>query len=131
MYSVTQVKKDDMSQGIAQCAVQLESAIYINRVNLNIEDTEEEETLGRAFRVVTDAERFHFLRVLTMNSGDTIRLEVLQEMTIGYRMEGWQDRVEAILGNIVWLLQEVEKPVNDVVVDSPRVQKGEVTGRIR
>ena len=128
MYSVTQVKKDDMSQGIAQCAVQLESAIYINRVNLNIEDTEEEETLGRAFRVVTDAERFHFLRVLTMNSGDTIRLEVSQEMTIGYRMEG---RVEVILGNIVWLLQEAEKPVNDVVVDSPREQKGEVTGGIR
>ena len=34
MGGVTEVKKDDTNQGIAQCAVLLESAIYVNRVNL-------------------------------------------------------------------------------------------------
>lgn len=77
--SVTEVKNDNIDQGIAQCAVQLESAIYVNEVNLNVE----EEKTRKAFGVVTDAERFHFLKVLTANDGDTIRLEVSPQMTVG------------------------------------------------
>ena len=103
---VTEVKKDDMEQGIAQCAIQLESVVdnYRKRKAEEIEEVNQGRP-GRAFGIVTDAEKFIFLKCLTSDEG-IIGLEVSQHVSIDYRIEGWQDTVKLILGNIVWLLGE-------------------------
>ena len=103
---VTEVKKDDIEQGIAQCAVQLESVIdnYRKRRAKEIEEVNQDRP-RRAFGIVTDAEKFVFLKCLISDEG-RIGLEVSPHVTIDYRTESWKDRVKLILGNIVWLLGE-------------------------
>ena len=103
---VTEVKNNNFEQGIAQCAIQLESVIdkYRKRKAEEIEEVNQGRP-ERAFGIVTDAEKFVFLKCLISDEG-IIGLEVSQHVSIDYRIEGWQDTVKRILGNIVWLLGE-------------------------
>ena len=110
---VTEVKKDDVSQGIAQCVVQLQSVITRKRKV----DEEEQESPRTAFGIVTDAEKFFFLKCVD-NEGKTT-LEMSKRVIIDYNAENWEDQVNPILGNIVWLLAEAQKSPSN----SPRETK--------
>lgn len=105
---VTEVKKRDLSKGIAQCVIQLESVITRKRKV----DEKEQESPGTAFGIVTDAECFIFPKCLVDNEG-IISLETSKIVTINYNKD-WQDDVKEILGNIVWLLAEVQKLPSNV-----------------
>jgi len=114
---VTEVKKDDMTQGVAQCVVQLESVIITRKRQV---DEGERDYPQKAFGIVSDAEKFLFLKCLVDSEG-SISLEISPRVTVDYHAENLEDRVKQVLGNIVWLLSEVQKPPGNV--DSQRETK--------
>lgn len=108
---VTEVTKDDISQGIAQCAVQLESAVFSRKRKAEGIKEQQKETLARAFGIVTDAQSFIFVKC-SMNERN-ISLEVSPSMVIDYRCKNWQDQAIDILRVIVWLLMEARVPLGE------------------
>ena len=118
-----------MCQSIAQCAIQLESLCAIqlepvidNHRKRKAKEMEEKQTLARAFGIVTDAEKFVFLKYW-MNGEGNMGLEVSPSVKIDYQAKNWQDMAKDILGNILWLLEEAQKPANEAGVVSEKEKK--------
>ncbi|RIA96160.1 hypothetical protein C1645_872229 [Glomus cerebriforme] len=83
-YLVAGVKDEDFYKGIAQNAVQLESALS-NRKRKASEMEEGDVFTRKTFGIITDAEKWYFMEYL-------------------------QAKVERVLGHIAWLLEEAQKP---------------------
>jgi hypothetical protein len=107
---VTVVKKDDFVKGVAQCAVQLESSLSNRKRKAN--EMEEEQTFGRVFGIVTDAEKFYFMEC-SMDDQDRPSFKLSEPVVVVYNDENLQSKVEKVLGHIVWLLEEAQKPDSD------------------
>ena len=67
-------KKDDFVKGVAQCAVQLESSLSNRKRKLD--EMDEEQTFGRVFGIVTDAEKFYFMEC-SMDDQDRPKLQTI------------------------------------------------------
>jgi len=105
---VTEVKDEDFKQGIAQNVVQLESCLTTRKRKASeIEDVESPP--GRAFGIISDAEKFYFLECRINGDGKTT-FKLSESVIIDYRSEFMKDMVAKVLGHIGWLLEEVEKP---------------------
>jgi hypothetical protein len=107
---VTEVKKDDFVKGVAQCAVQLESSLS-NRKR-KADEMEEKQAFGRVFGIVTDAEKFYFMEC-SMDDQDRPSFKLSEPVVVVYNDENLQAKVEKVLGHIVWLLEEAQKPDSD------------------
>ncbi|PKC64282.1 hypothetical protein RhiirA1_222738 [Rhizophagus irregularis] len=122
---VTEVKKDDFVKGVAQCAVQLESSLSYRKRKA---DEMEERTFGRVFGIVTDAEKFYFMEC-SMDDQDRPSFKLSKPVTVVYEDNDLQTKVEKVLGHIVWLLEEAQKPDSALDVkerEIKRVRSGEL-----
>jgi hypothetical protein len=115
---VTEVKDEDFLKGIAQNAVQLESALS-NRKRKASEISEEGAFVGKTFGIVTDAEKWYFLEC-SLGDQDKLRFKLLKPVIVVYGNEGMERDVERVLGHIAWLLEETQKPDSALDVDKER-----------
>jgi len=107
---VTEVKDEDIFKGIAQNAVQLESALS-NRKCKASEMEEGDVFTGKTFGIITDAKEWYFMECLYIEGKPSFKLS--EPVTVVYKDEDLQDKVEKVLGHIAWLLEEAQKPDSD------------------
>ncbi len=105
---VTEVKDEDFFKGIAQNAVQLESALT-NRKRKASEMDEEGVFVGKVFGIVTDAKEWYFLEC-SLDDQERPRFKLSKPLVVVYENEDMEAMVERVLGHIAWLLEEVQKP---------------------
>jgi hypothetical protein len=87
------------------------------------DEIEEEQSFGRVFGIVTDAEKFYFMEC-TMDDQDRPSFKLSKQVIVDYNDENLQTKVEKVLGHIVWLLDEAQKPAEAFQSDEqPRVIK--------
>ncbi|KAF9922559.1 hypothetical protein BGZ67_010386 [Mortierella alpina] len=114
---VTEVKKDDFRQGVAQNIVQLESALTEKKRKRETFDIDGEEVpprKQRAYGIVTDSAEWAFLQC-TLHEDETVsyRMSKLDEV-LNFRGK-WQEDAKVVLGKIVWLWSRMveEIPARD------------------
>ncbi|PKK42841.1 hypothetical protein RhiirC2_722784, partial [Rhizophagus irregularis] len=105
---VTEVKDEDFFKGIAQNAVQLESALS-NRKRKANEMEEESVFVGKVFGIITDAEKWYFMEC-SLDDQDRLRFKLSEPIVVVYKDENMENMVRKVLGHIAWLLEEVQKP---------------------
>ena len=108
---VTEVKDEDFYKGIAQNAVQLESALT-NRKRKASEMEEESVFTGKTFGIITDAKEWYFMEC-SLDDQDRLRFKLSKPVTVVYDSKNMGENVERVLGHIAWLLEEVQKPDSD------------------
>ena len=107
---MTEVKDEDFYKGIAQNAVQLESALS-NRKSKASEMEEGNVFTGKTFGIITDAEKWYFMECSYNEGKPSFKLS--EPVTVVYKDENMQAKVERVLGHIAWLLEEAQKPDSD------------------
>ena len=115
---VTEVKDEDFYKGIAQIAVQLESALS-NRKRKASDISEESAFVGKTFGIVTDAEKWYFMEC-SLDDQDRLRFKLSKPVVVVYGTESTESNVERVLGHIAWLLEEAQKPDSALDVDKER-----------
>uniref|UniRef100_A0A1D1YXI6 Transcription initiation factor TFIID subunit taf73 n=1 Tax=Anthurium amnicola TaxID=1678845 RepID=A0A1D1YXI6_9ARAE len=102
---VTEVKKDDFVKGVAQCAVQLESALSNRKRKANEMEEEKNVFAGKTFGIVTDAEKWYFMEC-SLDDQDRLKFQLSKPVFVVYDSKNVEDMVEEALSRIVWLLEE-------------------------
>lgn len=102
---VTEVKRDDFKQGVAQNLVQLESALTLRkrkREMYDVDGNEEPRRKQRAYGIVTDSVEWAFIEC-TLHEDETVsyRMSKLKEK-LNYDKD-WQVEAKSVLEKIVWL----------------------------
>jgi hypothetical protein len=127
---VTEVKDEDIFKGIAQNAVQLESALS-NRKRKASEMKEEKVFTGKTFGIITDAKEWYFMEC-SLDDQDKLAFKLSKPLTVVYDSKNMGDNVERVLGHIAWLLEEVQKPDSALDVkerEIKRVRSGDLVGK--
>jgi hypothetical protein len=118
---VTEVKDEDFFKGIAQNAVQLESALS-NRKRKASEMEEDSVFVGKVFGIVTDAEKWYFLEC-SLDGQDRLRFKLSEPVVVVYKDENMGNMVRKVLGHIAWLLEEVQKPDSALDVTEREIKR--------
>ena len=80
---------------------------------------EDDETFaGRAFGIISDAEKFYFLECRLDGDGKA-SFKLSESILVTYNSTCMKNTVAEVLGQIGWLLEEAEKPESPL----PRVKK--------
>ncbi|KAF7730262.1 hypothetical protein EC973_002505 [Apophysomyces ossiformis] len=104
---VTEVKKEDFNQGVAQNVVQLESALTQRKRKRTRDDDDggENETCPvKSYRIVTDSKEWIFIEC-TMDEDESVfyRVSRLPEVIV-YRGHNWEDQCTTVFRKLVWLI---------------------------
>ena len=102
---MTEVKDEDFYKGIAQNAVQLESALT-NRKRKASEMEEESVFTGKTFGIITDAKEWYFMEC-SLDDQDRLRFKLSEPVVVVYKDENMENMVRKVLGYIAWLLEEM------------------------
>ena len=70
--------------------------------------------------IVTDAEKWYFMECTLENERKPV-FKLSKPLFVAYEDEGMKDMAEKVLGHILWLLEEAQKPVK-----AKRVRSGEL-----
>ena len=112
-----EVKKDDFKQGFAQATVQMESSLSRKRKANEIDD---EYDMDKVWGIVTDAEKWYFMECTLENERKPV-FKLSKPLFVAYEDEGMKDMAEKILGHILWLLEEAQKPVKALEESRSRI----------
>ena len=118
--NVTEVKDQKFKKGIAQNAVQIETALS-NRKRKFDEMTSGEIFRDKVIGIITDAEKWYFLECFYDHEKPKFKLS--DSMIVSYNTDKMESDVKTVLGRISWLLEEVQKPVDDLQTEDVRDKK--------
>lgn len=99
---VTEVKKENFPQGVAQNIVQLEAALTTKKRKRGTYEIDGEEDSLKSYGIVTDASQWLLLEC-TLHGDETVtyRMKSL-ERTVNYEGK-WQEDVRFVFERLVWL----------------------------
>ena len=117
---MTEVKDQKFKKGIAQNAVQIETALS-NRKRKFDEMTSGEIFRDKVIGIITDAEKWYFLECFYDHEKPKFKLS--DSMIVSYNTDKMESDVKIVLGRISWLLEEVQKPVDDLQTEDVRDKK--------
>ncbi|KAK3804974.1 MAG: hypothetical protein JOS17DRAFT_769047, partial [Linnemannia elongata] len=110
---VTEVKKEDFKQGLAQNIVQLESTLTAKKRKREVYEVDGEEEPPRKLRsygVVTDASGWFFVEC-TMDENDLVSYRVAElPEQVNFKMD-WRRDVETVFGKLVWLWTRMKEEI--------------------
>ncbi|RIA80856.1 hypothetical protein C1645_881931 [Glomus cerebriforme] len=69
------------------------------------------QDVDRVFGIVTDASEWYFMECSLDNEGKP-SFKLSEPVTIVYKDDNLQAKVKKVLGHIVWILEEAQKPVD-------------------
>ena len=78
--------------------------------------------MDKVWGIVTDAEKWYFMECSLDNEGKP-SFKLSEPVIVEYNDENMQIKVEKVLGHIVWLLDEAQKPDSSLGVDEEKVVK--------
>ncbi|KAI7815730.1 hypothetical protein BC939DRAFT_97045 [Gamsiella multidivaricata] len=111
---VTEVKKEDFNQGVAQNIVQLESALTLKkrkRERYEIDGEEEPPRKLKSYGIVTDASQWMFIEC-TMHEDDAVVYRMTElERTLNYHGK-WQDDAKFVFERLVWLWSKMRDEIS-------------------
>ncbi|EXX70886.1 hypothetical protein RirG_083340 [Rhizophagus irregularis DAOM 197198w] len=105
---LVEVKRDDFKQGFAQATVQMESSLTCRKRKVN--EIDDSYGLDKVWGIVTDAEKWYFMECMLDGEGKP-SFKLSEPVIVVYKDENLQAKVEKVLGHIVWLLEEAQKPM--------------------
>ena len=114
---LVEVKRDDFKQGFAQATVQMESSLTCRKRKVN--EIDDSCGLDKVWGIVTDAEKWYFMEC-TQDSEGKPSFKLSEPVIVVYKDENLQTKVEKVLGHIVWLLDEAQKPDSAVKLGGER-----------
>ena len=117
---LVEVKKDDFKQGFAQATVQMESPLTCRKRKAN--EIDDEYDMDKVWGIVTDAEKWYFMEC-TLDEERKPSFKLSEPVIVEYNDENMQIKVKKVLGHIVWLLDEAQKPGSSLGVDEEKVVK--------
>src|SRR4051812_32510138 len=94
-------------KGFAQASVQMESTLSHK---CKADEIDNEQDVDRVFGIVTNVFEWYFMECLLDNEGK-LAFKLLESVTVVYKDENLQAKVEKILRHIVWILEEAQKLV--------------------
>ncbi|KAG0183694.1 hypothetical protein DFQ28_001223 [Apophysomyces sp. BC1034] len=110
---ITEVKKEDFNQGVAQNVVQLESVLTERkRKRTKYDDEEEDQSCPvKSYGIVTDSREWVFLEC-TMGDDEEVsyRVSRLPEL-INYNAHDWEDQCTAFFRKLVWLTTQMKNEI--------------------
>ncbi|RHZ47953.1 hypothetical protein Glove_564g71 [Diversispora epigaea] len=119
---VTEVKHEDFDKGVAQNAVQIESALS-NRKRKASEMEEENLFRDKVIGIVTDAEKWYFLEC-SYDNQERPKFKLSNSIIVDYNSEDMESKVGRVLGHIAWLLEEIQKPTESLQSEGqPKAKK--------
>ena len=99
---VTEIKKDDINQGIAQNMIQLDSALTTRKRQ------REDSKSDKIFGIVTNAEKWVFLQCTATD--DTLpSFQISKQFQISYNNGNFQRQAKEIFGTIWWLFDSFQQ----------------------
>ncbi|KAG9066514.1 hypothetical protein KI688_001742 [Linnemannia hyalina] len=99
---VTEVKKENFPQGVAQNIVQLEAALTSKKRKRGTYEIDGEEESLRSYGIVTDASQWLLLEC-TLHEDETVTYRMQElERTINYSGK-WQEDAKFVFERLVWL----------------------------
>jgi hypothetical protein len=99
---VTEVKKENFPQGVAQNIVQLEAALTTKKRKRGTYEIDGEEESLRSYGIVTDASQWLLLEC-TLHEDETVTCRMQElERTINYSGK-WQEDARFVFERLVWL----------------------------
>ncbi|CAG8554789.1 2801_t:CDS:2, partial [Funneliformis caledonium] len=104
---VIEVKKEDFMKEFTQASVQMESTLTRKR---KAEEIDNGQDVDRVFGIITDASEWYFMEC-TLDKDGKPSFAISKPVIVVYDDENLQTKVEKVLGHIVWLLEEAQKPV--------------------
>jgi hypothetical protein len=107
---LVEVKMDDFKQGFAHATVQMESSLTCRKRKVN--EIDDSYGLDKVWGIVTDAEKWYFMECRLDSEGKP-SFKLSEPVIVVYKDEDLQTKVEKVLGHIVRLLEEAQKPVDD------------------
>src|SRR6266542_3761273 len=106
--------------GPAQATMQMESSLTCRKRKAN--EINDEYDMDKVWGIITDAEKWYFMEC-TLDEERKPSFRLLEPVIIEYNDENMQIKVEKVLGHIVWLLDEAQKPDSAFDVDKEKVVK--------
>ncbi|CAG8517925.1 2133_t:CDS:2 [Paraglomus occultum] len=106
---VTKVKHKDFEKGVAQNAIQIESALSNCRKRKADVMEEEDKTFG----IITDAKEWRFIQCSYDGNGKP-NFKLSRSILVDYESEDIELKVKTVLGHIAWFLEETQKPAEDL-----------------
>jgi hypothetical protein len=98
----------------------MESSLTCRKRKAN--EIDDEYDMDKVWGIVTDAEKWYFMEcMLDEERKPSFRLS--EPVIVEYNDENMQIKVKKILGHIVWLLDEAQKPGSSLGVDEEKVVK--------
>ena len=101
----------------------MESSLGHKRKANEIDD---EYSLDKVWGIVTDAEKWYFMECMQDSEG-IISFKLSKPLFVVYEDEVTKDKAEKVLGHIIWLLEEAQKPWKFLEGN----KKGKVNGESR
>ncbi|CAG8573945.1 11231_t:CDS:2 [Dentiscutata heterogama] len=98
MVGVKEVKDEDIFKGIAQNAVQLESALS-NRKRKVSKMEEDSLFVSKTFGIITDAKEWYFMEC-SLDDQDKLAFRLSKPVTVIYDSKNMGENVERVLGHI-------------------------------
>ncbi|KAG9071583.1 hypothetical protein KI688_005796 [Linnemannia hyalina] len=125
---VTEVKKENLPQGVAQNIVQLEAALTTKKRKRGTYEIDGEEESLKSYGIVTDASQWLLLEC-TLHEDETVTYRMKElERTVNYSGE-WQEDAKFVFKRLVWLWSRMrdEIPASErysrKVTSAPSVRK--------
>ena len=124
---LVEVKKDDFKKGFAQATVQMESSLSRK---CKVGDIDVSYSLDKVWGIVTDAEKWYFMECTLENERKPV-FKLSKPLFVAYEDESMKDMAEKVLGHILWLLEEAQKPVKALEEsrEIKRVRSGDLAGK--
>ena len=88
-------------------SVQMESTLSCKR---KADEIDNRQDVDRVFGIIINTSEWYFMKCSLDNKEKSL-LKLLELVTVVYKDENLQAKVEKVLGHIVWLLEEAQKPV--------------------
>src|SRR5436309_13822499 len=87
----------------------------------------DEYDMDKVWGIVTDAEKWYFMECTLENERKPV-FKLSKPLFVAYEDEGMKDMAEKVLGHILWLLEEAQKPVKALEEsrEIKRVRSGEL-----
>ncbi|PKC65407.1 hypothetical protein RhiirA1_442305 [Rhizophagus irregularis] len=86
----------------------MESPLTCHKRKAN--EIDDEYDMDKVLGIVTDAEKWYFMEC-TLDEERKPSFKLSEPVIVEYNDENMQIKVEKVLGHIVWLLEEAQKPV--------------------
>ena len=95
-----------------------------------VNEINDEYDIDKVWGIVTDMKKWYFMKY-TLDSERKLSFKLLKPLSVAYEDQNMKVKAERVLGHIIWLLEEAQKPkkVLEELRKIKRVRSGDLAGK--